>query len=52
MKNGIDYIGVSVGAMIVNDGGEILLAKRSQNAKNERGCWEVPGVGQLNLEKH
>jgi len=43
MKQGIDYIGVSAGAMIVNDSGEILLAKRSQNAKNERGCWEVPG---------
>lgn len=43
MKQGIDYIGVSVGAMILNDQGEILLAKRSQTVKNERGCWENPG---------
>ncbi len=43
MKPGIDYIGVSVGAIIFNDEGKILLCKRSQNAKNERGCWEAPG---------
>lgn len=43
MKPGIDYIGISVGALIFNDEGKILLCKRSQNAKNERGCWEAPG---------
>ena len=43
MKKGIDYIGVAVGAMIFNDKGELFLSKRSQNCKNERGCWEVPG---------
>ena len=43
MKAGIDYIGVAVGALIFNDEGKILLCKRSQNAKNERGCWEAPG---------
>lgn len=43
MKAGIDYIGVSVGALIFNDQGKILLCKRSQHAKNERGCWEAPG---------
>jgi len=43
MKRGVDYIGVSVGAMILNDKGEVLLCKRSKNASNERGCWEVPG---------
>jgi mutator protein MutT len=43
MKRGIDYIGVSVGAFILNDKGEVLLCKRSQNAGNERGCWEAPG---------
>ncbi|MFZ5377014.1 MAG: NUDIX domain-containing protein [Patescibacteria group bacterium] len=45
MKKGIDYIGVSVGAMIFNDQGEIFLSKRSQGASNERGCWETPGGG-------
>jgi 8-oxo-dGTP diphosphatase len=43
MKRGVDFIGVSAGAMIFNDRGELLLCKRSQNAGNERGCWEVPG---------
>ena len=43
MKAGIDYIGVSVGALIFNDEGKIFLCKRSKNAKNEKGCWEAPG---------
>ena len=43
MKAGIDYIGVAVGAMIIDDKGQILLSKRSKGAKNERGRWEVPG---------
>jgi mutator protein MutT len=43
MKLGIDYIGVSVGAIIVNEKGEVLLCKRSQHTKNEKGCWECPG---------
>ncbi|HLD24947.1 MAG TPA: NUDIX domain-containing protein [Patescibacteria group bacterium] len=43
MKPGIDYIGVSVGALIVNDNGEIFLTKRGAKATNERGTWEIPG---------
>lgn len=43
MKRGVDYIGVSVGALILNDDGEVLLCKRSKNASNERECWEAPG---------
>ncbi|SRR6266496_30814 len=43
MKKGVDYIGVSVGAMIFNAKGELFLSKRSQNCKNERGHWETPG---------
>ena len=43
MKKGIDYIGVSAGAMIFNNRGELFLSKRSQNCKNERGHWEMPG---------
>jgi len=43
MKRGVDYIGVSVGAMILGEKGEVLLCKRSQRASNERGCWETPG---------
>lgn len=43
MANGIDYIGVSVGAIIINQKKQILLTKRGENCKNERGCWEAPG---------
>lgn len=43
MKAGLDFIGVSAGAMIFNDKGELFLSKRSQNTKNERGHWGTPG---------
>ncbi len=45
MKKGIDYVGVSVGVMILNSKGEVFLTKRGKKAKNERGCWENPGGG-------
>jgi 8-oxo-dGTP diphosphatase len=43
MKRGTDYIGVGVGAMIFDDQGRLLMTKRGQGAKNERGRWEIPG---------
>lgn len=43
MKRGVDYIGVGVGAILVNDQGKLFLAKRGPAAKNEQGCWEFPG---------
>ncbi len=43
MKQGVQYIGVSVGVMLFDDCGQVFLSKRSQNSKNERGCWEFPG---------
>ena len=43
MKRGIDYIGVGVGAVIVDDAGRLFLARRGPAAKNERGLWEFPG---------
>src|SRR3989344_7502048 len=43
MKRGIDYIGVGIGAVIINSEGKMLLAKRGKKAKNERGKWEFPG---------
>jgi mutator protein MutT len=45
MKKGVDYIGVGVGAIILNDKKEVFLAKRGKKAKNERGTWEFPGGG-------
>lgn len=43
MIKGVDYIGVGVGAVIVDDNNKILLAKRGPKAKNESGKWEFPG---------
>jgi 8-oxo-dGTP diphosphatase len=43
MKRGVDYIGVGVGAIIVDQEGCLFLARRGPMAKNERGLWEFPG---------
>jgi mutator protein MutT len=43
MKQGVDYIGVGVGAVIVDDQGRLFLSQRGPKAKNERGLWEFPG---------
>lgn len=43
MKPGVDYIGVAVGVFILNEEGQVFLTKRSHNATNERGTWEIPG---------
>jgi len=41
MKKGVDFIGVGVGAVIINDKSEILLLKRLKEP--EKGCWTIPG---------
>jgi len=43
VKKGIDYIGVGVGAVILNAEGKAFLAKRGREARNERHKWEFPG---------
>ena len=43
MIRGVDYIGVGVGAIIVDAEGRLFLARRGPEAKNERGLWEFPG---------
>lgn len=48
MKAGVNYIGVSAGAFIINSKGEVLLSKRSKNTRNEHGKWEAPG-GQVHF---
>jgi 8-oxo-dGTP diphosphatase len=45
MKRGVDYIGVGVGAVIVDGAGRLFLARRGPGAKNEHGLWEFPGGG-------
>ncbi len=46
MKIGKDYIGVSVGAFIVNENNEVLLHKRAVPA--EKDHWCIPG-GRLEM---
>jgi mutator protein MutT len=43
MRAGVDYIGVGVGAIIVDEQGRLFLARRGPKAGNERGLWEFPG---------
>ncbi len=43
MQRGIDFIGVGVGAIIVNTRGRVFMAQRGPLAGNERGLWEFPG---------
>ena len=43
LQAGRDYIGVGVGAIIVDERGRLFLAQRGPEAKNERGYWEFPG---------
>src|SRR5512135_2272853 len=43
MKRGVDFIGVGVGAVLVDAQGRLFMARRGPKAKNERGLWEFPG---------
>jgi 8-oxo-dGTP diphosphatase len=43
MKKGVDFIGVGVGAVIVDRRGKVFLARRGREARNETGKWEFPG---------
>ncbi len=42
-RRGLDFIGVGVGALIVDEQGRLFLARRGPQARNERGRWEFPG---------
>ena len=43
MIRGVDYIGVGAGAIIFNPTGEVFLARRGRDARNEKHKWEFPG---------
>ena len=43
MKKGVDCIGVSVVYFCHDGEGNVLLAKRSQNARDEKGRWDIGG---------
>ena len=43
MKPGKDFIGVGVGAFIVNGKNEFLMLLRAKDSKVEPGTWMIPG---------
>jgi len=45
VKKGVNYTGVGVGAVIVNNNGEIFLGKRGRDSRNQIGFWSIPGGG-------
>lgn len=45
MKEGVDFIGVGIGAVIINRDRKFFLAQRGPKTRNERGKWETPGGG-------
>ncbi|MDD4989338.1 MAG: NUDIX domain-containing protein [Candidatus Pacebacteria bacterium] len=45
MQKGIDYVGVGVVFFCVDEKGNLIMAKRSQNTRNEHGKWDCGGGG-------
>jgi len=45
MQKGVDYIGVGIGAVIINKDNKLFLSKRGAQSRNEHGLWEFPGGG-------
>ncbi len=49
-KKGINYIGVSVVYFCHDGRGNVVMGKRSQNARDEKGKWDIGG-GALELNE-
>ncbi len=45
MQKGIDYIGIGVSFFCHDGGGNVLMAKRSINTRDEHGKWDIGGGG-------
>ncbi len=45
MQKGVDYIGNGVVYFCHDGEGHVLLAKRSKNARDEQGRWDIGGGG-------
>lgn len=45
MKKGEDYVGVTIVYLCHDGKGNILLAKRSKNCRDEHGAWDYGGGG-------
>lgn len=42
---GVSFVGVTTCFLMYTDEGEFFMAKRSKNARDEHGCWEIQGGG-------
>ncbi len=49
LRKGIDHIGVAIVYFCHDGKGKLLMMKRSQNARDEQGTWDVGGGG---MEMH
>jgi 8-oxo-dGTP diphosphatase len=45
MQKGIDYIGVGICAFCYDGNGKFVMVKRSNNARDEHGRWDIIGGG-------
>ncbi len=45
MQTGLDYIGISVVYFCHDGKGNVLLGKRSDQARDEKGNWDIGGGG-------
>lgn len=43
LRRGIDYIGVGACAVVHDGNGKVLLMKRGEQARDERGRWDICG---------
>jgi 8-oxo-dGTP pyrophosphatase MutT (NUDIX family) len=40
---GLDYVGITTCFYCYNSDGQLFMAQRSQNARDENGCWDTGG---------
>lgn len=45
MIKGVDYTGIGVVFFCHDGNGRVIVNKRSKNARDEQGCWDVGGGG-------
>ncbi len=43
MRKGVDYTGIATVYFCHDGQGNFIMAKRSQNARDEQGCWDIGG---------
>ncbi len=44
-KKGVDYTGVAIVYFCHDGNGNVILGKRSQNSRDEKGRWDIGGGG-------